>query len=170
MNRDADFFSGKLFRLDALVPEIDRLKAEGKQIVFANGIFDILHVGHIRYLRSAKKHGDILVVGVNGDASARKLKGEGRPFTNQGERLEVLAGIEPIDYLILFEDDDVTKLLLTLKPHFHAKGTDYTVDSVPERETVRSYGGEVIICGDPKSHSSSVIRERIENSPPEAET
>ncbi len=170
MNRDADFFSGKLFRLDALVPEIDRLKAEGKQIVFANGIFDILHVGHIRYLRSAKKHGDILVVGVNGDASARKLKGEGRPFTNQDERLEVLAGMEPIDYLILFEDDDVTKLLLTLKPHFHAKGTDYTVDSVPERETVRSYGGEVIICGDPKSHSSSVIRERIENSPPEAET
>ena len=170
MNRDGDFFSGKLFRLDALALEIDRLKAEGKRIVFANGIFDILHVGHIRYFRYAKKHGDILVVGVNGDASARKLEGEGRPFTDQDERLEVLSGIEPIDYLILFEDDDVTKLLLALKPHFHAKGTDYTVDSVPERETVRSYGGEVIICGDPKNHSSSVIRERIENSPPEAET
>ena len=165
MSAEADLFGGKVRTLDALRAEADRLKAAGKRIVFANGCFDILHAGHIRYLRAARAHGDALIVAVNGDASARRLKGEGRPYTNERERLEILSALEPIDYLILFEEDDVSRLLLALRPHVHAKGTDYTVDTVPERETVRGYGGEVAVCGDPKDHSSTEVGARIGDPP-----
>lgn len=157
-----DAFVGKLRALEDLKVEVERSKKEGKRIVFANGCFDILHAGHIRYLREAKSLGDILVVGVNSDASARKLKGEGRPYTPETERLEILSCLQPIDRLVLFEETNVSKLLLALRPHVHAKGTDYTVDTVPERETVKSFGGEVIICGDPKDHSSTDIGSRAD--------
>jgi rfaE bifunctional protein nucleotidyltransferase chain/domain len=148
---------GKLRTLGELSAEVERQKAAGKRVIFANGCFDILHAGHIRYLREAKSLGDFLVVAVNDDASAKKLKGEGRPYTPEGERLEILSCLEPIDRLILFGEDTVSNLLLALRPHVHAKGTDYTAETVPERETVKSYGGEVAICGDPKDHSSTDI-------------
>lgn len=154
-------FAGKLRTLEALREETERLKAQGRRVVFANGCFDILHVGHVRYLRDAKALGDVLVVAVNSDASARRLKGEGRPYTPEAERLELLACLEPVDYLVVFDEPDVSRILLALKPHVHAKGTDYTAETVPERETVRSYGGEVAICGDPKDHSSSGLGARL---------
>ncbi len=160
MTSGSDSYGGKLRTLEDLSAEVDRLKAEGKRVIFTNGCFDILHAGHVRYLREAKALGDFLIVAVNGDASAKKLKGDGRPFTTESERLEILSCLEPINRLILFEDDNVSNILLSLRPHVHAKGTDYTVDSVPERETVKNYGGEVVICGDPKDHSSTDIGSR----------
>ncbi len=157
MTSGTDPCGGKLRTLDELSAEVEREKAAGKRVVFANGCFDILHAGHVRYLREAKSLGDFLIVAVNNDASTKSLKGEGRPYTPEGERLEILSCLEPIDWLILFGEDTVSNLLLTLRPHVHAKGTDYTADTVPERETVKSYGGEVAICGDPKDHSSTDI-------------
>lgn len=157
MTSGMDPCGGKLRTLDELSAEVEREKAKGKRVVFANGCFDILHAGHVRYLREAKSLGDFLIVAVNNDASARSLKGDGRPYTPEDERLEILSCLEPIDRVILFEEDTVSNLLLTLRPHVHAKGTDYTADTVPERDTVKSYGGEVAICGDPKDHSSTDI-------------
>ena len=143
---------------------LDRLKETGKTIVFTNGCFDILHVGHIRYLRDAKSLGDILVVAVNSDASTRRLKGEGRPVVPEMERLEILAALEMVDYLTLFDTDTVAPLLTLLKPHIHAKGTDYTVETVPERSVVQGYGGRVAIVGDPKDHDSSTLITAIKES------
>ncbi len=140
---------------------VERLKRQGKSIVFTNGCFDILHVGHIRYLRGARALGDILVVAVNSDASTRALKGPGRPVTPQEERLEIIAALEMVDLVTLFDTRTVGPLLSLLKPHIHAKGTDYTVDSVPERAIVEGYGGRVAIVGDPKNHDSSSIIETI---------
>ncbi|MEK6709688.1 MAG: adenylyltransferase/cytidyltransferase family protein [Nitrospinota bacterium] len=161
MTRGAGSLSAKLRTLEALRGETEGLKAQGKRVIFANGCFDILHVGHVRYLREARALGDVLVVAVNSDASARRLKGEGRPYTPEAERLEILASLEPVDYLLVFDEPDVSRLLLALKPHVHAKGTDYTAETVPERETVRGYGGEVAICGDPKDHSATAIGSRL---------
>jgi rfaE bifunctional protein nucleotidyltransferase chain/domain len=137
---------------------IEELKRSGKKIIFANGCFDILHVGHIRYLQEAKTLGDVLVVAVNDDASMRALKGEGHPYMPEDERLEILAALRCIDYLTLFSENTVDNLLLQLKPDVQAKGTDYTKETVPERETVLSYGGEIAITGDKKTHSSSWIK------------
>ncbi|GJQ57934.1 MAG: D-glycero-beta-D-manno-heptose 1-phosphate adenylyltransferase [Candidatus Scalindua sp. AMX11] len=137
---------------------IEGLKRSGKKIIFANGCFDILHVGHIRYLQEAKRLGDLLVVAVNDDASMRALKGEGHPYMPEEERLEILAALRCIDYLTLFTEKTVDSLLLQLKPDVQAKGTDYTKETVPERETVLSYGGEIAITGDKKTHSSSWIK------------
>jgi D-glycero-beta-D-manno-heptose 1-phosphate adenylyltransferase len=137
---------------------IETLKKKGKKIIFANGCFDILHVGHIRYLNDAKKLGDILIVAVNDDKSMRTIKGKGHPFMPEDERMEILAALRCVDYITLFSDKTVDNLLLRLKPHVQAKGTDYTAETVPERETVLSYGGEIAITGDPKSHSSSEIK------------
>ncbi len=140
------------------IPELQHLvagaQAAGQKVVFGNGCFDLIHVGHIRYLRSARALGDLLIVGINGDASVRALKGEGRPLQPQDERAEIIGSIECVDYLVLFDAPNVERLLLALKPDIHAKGTDYTSESVPERDTVRSYGGRVAIVGDPKAHSS----------------
>ncbi len=152
---------GKWMAMDSLKPVLDKLRQDGKRIVFANGCFDVLHVGHVRYFRDAKENGDVLVVAVNSDVSARALKGYGRPYVPQDERLEILSALESVDYLLLFDELDVSSLLLTLKPDVHAKGTDYTADTVPERETVRSYGGKIAICGDPKEHSSTDLGVRI---------
>jgi rfaE bifunctional protein nucleotidyltransferase chain/domain len=138
-----------------------KARREGKKIVFANGVFDILHVGHIRYLRGAKALGDILVVGVNSDRSVKKLKSPHLPITPQKERLEILSCLEFIDYLILFEDGTADRILAALAPDIHAKGADYTKKTVPERETVLSYGGAVAITGDRKRHSTTDLIKRI---------
>ncbi len=143
---------------------LDRYKLEGKTIVFTNGCFDILHVGHVRYLRDAKALGDILIVAVNSDASTRRLKGEGRPVVPEMERLEILAALEMVDYLTLFDSDTVAPLLELFKPHVHAKGTDYTEETVPERTVVQRYGGRVAIVGDPKDHASSDLIAAIKES------
>ena len=146
---------------EELVRRVNELRAEGAAIVFANGCFDLFHVGHLRYLEGAAALGDVLVVAINSDRQARELKGEGRPFTPENERAEIVAALKCVDFVTVFDEPTVEELLLALKPDFHAKGTDYTVDTVPEREVVRSYGGTVAIVGDPKDHSSTEIIERL---------
>jgi len=145
--------------------ELERKVAEartnGRRIVFANGCFDVLHVGHVRYLEGAKAMGDVLVVAVNSDEQVRKQKGEGRPLMPQDQRAEIVSALAAVDFVTIFEEPTVTELLLALKPDIHAKGTDYTEDTVPERDVVRSYGGRVAIAGDPKDHSSSQMIEKI---------
>jgi len=143
--------------IDALATE----RTHGRKIAFANGCFDVLHVGHIRYLQGAKDAADILVVGVNGDDSVRELKGEGRPVMPAQERAELIAAIRGVDYVTIFNERSPARLLGVLKPDLQAKGTDYSVDSVPEAEVVKSYGGSVIIVGDPKDHSTSEILRRM---------
>jgi rfaE bifunctional protein nucleotidyltransferase chain/domain len=147
-----------------LLQHVNNLKQQQKKIVFTNGGFNILHVGHIRSLQDAKSRGDVLVVAVNSDDSLRRLKGVNYPLIPEDERLEVLAALECVDVLTLFFEPTVDSLLLKLKPHIHAKGTDYTKESVPERETVLSYGGEIAIVGDAKDHASSSIISRIRES------
>ncbi len=137
-----------------------RLREErgaGKTIAFANGIFDLLHVGHVRYLIAAAREADRLVVGVNSDASARRLKGEGRPLTPVEERVEIVAALECVDFIVVFEEDTCDALLALLKPDVHCKGTDYTPETVPEAATVKAYGGRVAIVGDPKAHATRDI-------------
>ena len=154
----------KLWNIEELKFEIQKQKKEGKVIVFANGCFDILHVGHIRYLREAKESGDLLVVGINSDHSARVLKGKGRPFVPEAERLEIISELICVDFIILFKELDVSSILLDLQPHFHVKGTDYTLDNIPEKDTVESYGGKILICGDAKNHSSSELGKILKES------
>lgn len=162
-------FQEKIKTLDELVSIVETARGQGKKIVFANGCFDILHVGHTRYITGAKEYGDILIVGVNSDESVRALKGEGRPVLNQDERLIMVAAMESVDYATVFGEKRVDRLLLELKPDFHAKGTDYTEDTVPEKDIVASYGGRVIITGDPKNHSSSGVIENVRKKNPGAE-
>ncbi len=136
----------------------------GKRVVLANGCFDLLHVGHVRYLQAAKELGDILVVAINSDASVRQLKGKGRPIMNQEERAEIIAALTCVDYVVIFDERNVEKILRTLKPSIHAKGTDYTEASVPEGAIVRAYGGSVKIVGDPKNHATrDMIRQIAES-------
>jgi rfaE bifunctional protein nucleotidyltransferase chain/domain len=146
---------------EALAEKITELKAQGRRVVFANGCFDVLHVGHIRYLRGAKEEGDVLVVAVNSDHSITSLQKPKRPVIPDMERVEIVEALEMVDYVTVFDEPTVDSLLLKLKPHVHAKGTDYTEENVPERETVLSYGGEIAIVGDPKDHSSSAIIEKL---------
>ena len=146
---------------ERLIERIQRARAKGACIVLANGCFDVLHVGHVRYLEAAKALGDVLIVGINSDEQTRRLKGEGRPLIPQDQRAEIIASVEAVDFVTIFDEPTVTELLLTLKPDIHAKGTDYTEDSVPERDVVRSFGGRVAIVGDPKDHSSSEMIERL---------
>jgi rfaE bifunctional protein nucleotidyltransferase chain/domain len=149
---------------DELSAIVEKLKKEKKKVVFTNGCFNIIHVGHIRSLTDAKKLGDILIVAVNDDQSVRELKGDTYPIIPLAERLEVLEALEPIDLLTTFSETMVNKLLLKLKPHIHAKGTDYTKENVPERDTVLSYGGEIAIVGDSKEHSTTDIISFLANS------
>ena len=150
----------KYFSLPALAPIIQEDKARGKSIILANGCFDLIHVGHIRYLAGAKERGDVLVVALNSDASVRRLKGPGRPILSQEQRLEIIAAFWFVDYVTLFEEDKVDRVLLELKPHRHIKGSDYTEETVPEKDTVKSYGGRVAIAGGPKlRNTSDLIRE-----------
>jgi D-glycero-beta-D-manno-heptose 1-phosphate adenylyltransferase len=147
-----------LAELEAIVPEI---RASGRKVVFANGCFDLLHVGHIRYLQNARALGDVLILGVNSDACVAALKGKGRPLQSEADRIEILSSIECVDYVLLFDAPTVDGILKALKPDIHAKGTDYTEDSVPERETVLAYGGRIAIVGDPKNHSTRDLIQTI---------
>jgi rfaE bifunctional protein nucleotidyltransferase chain/domain len=136
-------------------------RAAGRTMAFANGCFDVLHVGHIRYLAGAASEADRLIVAVNNDASVRGLKGEGRPLMDEAARAEMVAALRDVDYVVLFGDRSVDRLLQEIQPDVHCKGTDYTVDTVPERETVRAYGGRIAIVGDPKDHSTSDLVSRL---------
>jgi D-glycero-beta-D-manno-heptose 1-phosphate adenylyltransferase len=129
-------------------------RARHQKVVFANGCFDMIHVGHVRYLQAAKALGDILVLGINGDASVEALKGKGRPLQPEAERAEMMTSMECVDFVVIFNSPTVDALLGELKPDIHAKGTDYTPMNVPERDTVVAYGGQVAIVGDPKDHST----------------
>ena len=146
---------------EELIGVVAVARSGGSQIVLANGCFDVIHVGHIRYLQGARELGDVLVVGVNSDRQVAIQKGAGRPILPATERAELLAALESVSYVTIFDEPTVEELLLALKPDVHAKGTDYTVDTVPEREVVKSYGGRVAIVGDPKDHSTSEILFRM---------
>ena len=147
------------------LPELSRiigpLKKKGLRIVLANGCFDLIHAGHVRYLEGARRRGDILVVALNSDASVRRLKGRGRPVLSELERAEILSAFSPVDYITIFSEPNVERILLALKPHVHAKGSDYTRATVPERATVKSYGGTIAIAGGPKIRNASDIIVRI---------
>lgn len=142
----------------------DQLQADrraGQTIAFANGCFDLLHVGHVRYLQGARAEADRLVVAINSDVSTRGLKGEGRPILDERARAELVGALACVDYVVIFDDPTVDRLLNLLKPDVHCKGTDYTLDTVPERATVRAYGGRVAIVGDPKDHSTRSLLAKL---------
>ena len=147
----------KIYSLDELAAIIEKHKQRGDRVVLANGCFDLIHVGHIRYLKESKKSGDVLVVALNSDSSVRKLKGKGRPILLEKERGEIIGAFHFVDYVIFFDEANVERVLLALKPHVHAKGSDYTEDTVPERETVKKFGGKVAITGGPKIKSTSEV-------------
>ena len=144
-----------------LVDKIESLKNQGKRIVLTNGGFNILHVGHVRSLIDAKSRGDILIVALNVDSSLKALKGSHYPIVPEDERLQIIAALECVDLVTVFNESTADTILLQLKPHVHAKGTDYSKNSILERETVLSYGGEIAIVGDPKNHSTSNIVDAI---------
>jgi rfaE bifunctional protein nucleotidyltransferase chain/domain len=144
-----------LVNLEQLEERVRKWRAAGEKIILTNGCFDVLHVGHVRYLQGAKALGGKLVVGVNSDSSARALKGNGRPRIPQSERAEILAALEPVDAVVVFDSPDVRELVRLIRPDIHAKGTDYTEQTVPERDVVIACGGRVAIVGDSKDHSTT---------------
>jgi len=153
---------GKILSRTELLQRVEQWRRGGERIVLANGNFDLLHVGHVRYLRGAKALGGKLVVAINSDKSVRALKGEGRPVMPEEERAEILAALGDVDAVVIFPELDVRALIREIRPDIQAKGTDYTVDSVPERDAVAEYGGRVAIVGDAKDHSTSeMIRSRL---------
>ncbi len=157
---------GLVLTLPELRRRIAELKAQGKRIAFANGHFDLLHVGHLRYLRAARAEGDVLVVAINDDASVARLKGPGRPLVPAAERAELLAALEPVDFVTVFEGDSPAPLLAELQPDVHCKGTDYGApERVPEHAVVRAYGGRTALVGDPKDHATSDLIARIKALP-----
>ena len=155
----------KVFPRDQLRERVAQWRQAGDRIILANGCFDLLHVGHVRYLRGAKELGGKLVVGINSDESARRLKGKGRPIMPADERAEVLAALKDVDAVVIFAEADVRALIRELRPDIHAKGTDYTLESVPERDEVVACGGRVAIVGDAKQHSSSATIAKLERGP-----
>jgi rfaE bifunctional protein nucleotidyltransferase chain/domain len=134
---------------------------QGRKVVLANGCFDVLHVGHVRYLQAAAQLGDVLVVAINSDQSVKKIKDPGRPILNEDERVALISALRCVDYVVLFDEPDVSRVLDVLRPAIQAKGTDYTEETVPEREQVLAYGGQVRIAGDPKDHSTRDLIKRI---------
>jgi rfaE bifunctional protein nucleotidyltransferase chain/domain len=154
-------YSERIVKADELARRVAEFRLTGVRIVLANGCFDVLHVGHVRYLQAAKALGGLLVVAVNSDDQVQRLKGAGRPVTSENERAEIVASLECVDLVTIFREPTVEALLLAIRPDVHAKGTDYTEDTVPEREVVRSYGGRVAIVGDQKEHSTSEIIGRL---------
>jgi len=152
---------GDILTRDALLAAAARVRAEGRTIAMANGCFDVLHVGHVRYLEAAAAEADVLVVAINDDASVRVLKGEGRPILAAEHRAELVAALRAVDHVVIFDEPTVGPLLEALRPDVHCKGTDYTVDSVPERDVVRGYGGRIAIVGDPKDHSTRELLARV---------
>jgi rfaE bifunctional protein nucleotidyltransferase chain/domain len=155
--------NGKILGREQLRKRVEQWRRAGERILLGNGNFDLLHVGHVRYLRGAKELGGKLVVAINSDESVRALKGEGRPVMPAGERAEIVAALSDVDAVVIFPELDVRALIREIRPDIQAKGTDYTAESVPERDAVAEYGGRVAIVGDQKDHSTSeIIRSRLE--------
>jgi D-glycero-beta-D-manno-heptose 1-phosphate adenylyltransferase len=154
--------SDKILSRDELRRQVETWRTNGEKITLANGCFDLLHVGHVRYLHAAKQLGGKLIVAINSDESVRKLKGEGRPLMPSTERAEILAALSDVDAVVVFAEPDVRAIIRELRPNFHAKGTDYTAQNVPERDTVIECGGRVEIVGDPKDHSATEFIRRLE--------
>jgi D-glycero-beta-D-manno-heptose 1-phosphate adenylyltransferase len=152
---------GKVLSRADLARQVAEDRAAGRTVSFANGVFDLLHVGHVRYIEAAAAEGDRLIVAVNDDASVRRLKGEGRPILTADDRAELVAALRAVDYVVIFPEPTVGPLLDLLKPDVHCKGTDYTTETVPEREVVKAYGGRVAIVGDPKDHSTRDLLARV---------
>jgi rfaE bifunctional protein nucleotidyltransferase chain/domain len=152
---------GKILSRESLRTELEHARNEGKRIVLANGCFDILHVGHIRYLEAARAEGDLLVVGVNSNDSVRVLKGESRPVLSEQARAELVAALAAVDYVLIFSEPNVEALIEGLRPHVHAKGTDYARETVPEREVARRLGIKTAIVGDRKDHSTRELFARL---------
>jgi len=155
----------KIITRDLLRAKLTEHKKRAERIVFANGCFDTLHVGHVRYIEGARREGDILVVGVNADSSVCKLKGPGRPILNENARAHLVAALRSVDYVVLFSEPSVESLLEDLRPDVHAKGTDYTTETVPERATAKRLGIKVAIVGDPKDHSTRDLLESVRRAP-----
>lgn len=153
--------AARILSRDSVISETRSARQAGKTIVLANGCFDVLHAGHIRYLQGARELGDVLVVAINADDQVKLLKGNGRPILAERERAELVASLEVVDFVTIFDEPTVEQLLLAIKPDVHAKGTDYTEETVPERDVVRSFGGRVAIVGDPKNHSTSEMLKRF---------
>jgi rfaE bifunctional protein nucleotidyltransferase chain/domain len=151
----------KILSREGLGDVLAEHRRAGRQIVFANGIFDLLHAGHVRYLRSARAEGDILVVGVNSDASTKRLKGDGRPILTERARAALVAALAAVNYVVIFDEPDVRSLLRELQPHVHAKGTDYAPENVPERDVAALLGIRIAIVGDPKDHSTRELLSRL---------
>jgi rfaE bifunctional protein nucleotidyltransferase chain/domain len=153
---------GKILSREELHRRVEEWRQAGERVTLANGNFDLLHVGHVRYLRGAKALGGKLVVAINSDASVRALKGDGRPVIRENERAEIVAALSDVDAVLIFPELDVRAIIREIQPDIQAKGTDYTADSVPERDTVAEYGGRIEIVGDPKDHSTSdLIRSKL---------
>jgi rfaE bifunctional protein nucleotidyltransferase chain/domain len=152
---------GEILSREQLVARVTADRAKGLRHAFANGGFDLLHVGHVRYLEAAKREADRLIVAINDDRSISALKGPNRPILKESDRAELVAALRAVDYVVIFPEPTVAPLLELLHPDVHCKGTDYTVDTVPERETVRAYGGRIAIVGDPKDHSTSDLLTRL---------
>lgn len=145
----------------SLADSVNDLRSKGRKIVLANGCFDLFHVGHVRYLKGAKAVGDILVVGINSDRQTRQLKGTNRPFMPENERAEIVASLRCVDLVTIFDEPTVEELMNAIRPDFHAKGTDYTTDTVPERNLMQQLGGIVVIVGDPKDHSTTDLIKNV---------
>jgi D-glycero-beta-D-manno-heptose 1-phosphate adenylyltransferase len=152
---------GEVLSRGVLVSRVREARDAGRSIAFANGVFDLLHVGHVRYLEAAAQEADVLVVAINDDDSVRALKGDDRPILAAEHRAELVAALRAVDFVVIFPEPTVGPLLLALRPDVHCKGTDYTVDTVPERDVVQSYGGRVAIVGDPKDHSTRDLLARL---------
>ena len=152
---------GRILSESELVEAVARDRAEGRMIALANGCFDLLHIGHVRYLQGARAEAGRLIVAINDDPSVETLKGRGRPILPAADRAEIVAALRGIDYVVIFNEPTVERLLMRLRPEVHCKGSDYIVDSVPERAVVQSYGGRTAIVGDPKSHATRDILARI---------
>jgi rfaE bifunctional protein nucleotidyltransferase chain/domain len=153
--------SPKILSREELRRRVERWREQGESVTLTNGCFDLLHVGHIRYLHAAKQLGGKLVVALNSDESVRQLKGEGRPLMNENERAEILAALSDVDAVVVFAEPDVRAIIREIHPDVQAKGTDYMADSVPEGDEVRAYGGRVAIVGDPKDHSTTEFLQQM---------
>jgi D-glycero-beta-D-manno-heptose 1-phosphate adenylyltransferase len=151
----------KILSSEGLSEILAEHRRAGRKIVFANGVFDLLHAGHVRYLQAARAEGDVLIVGVNSDAGAKRLKGDGRPILTERARAALVASLAAVNYVVIFDEPDVRALLRDLQPHVHAKGTDYTVQTVPERDVASALGIRVAIVGDPKDHSTRDLLARL---------
>ncbi len=161
MAHNTELATSRILDRNRVIARVAIARKNGARIVFANGCFDLLHVGHVRYLEAARALGDLLIVAINSDEQVRVLKGDSRPFMPERERAEIVASIRAVDIVTIFHEPTVEELLRVIRPDIHAKGTDYTEDTVPEKDVVRSYGGRVAIVGDPKDHSTSEMVGRV---------